>query len=168
MTTVNTFFMRPWKSFLLCFFILCNTSYFSSARNYENIDVVQIREDLGLVWPLVTTVCVEYELAMAQLEFCNSRMEREQFMSEYEGYVKDTYFKKILELDIQQGKLLLLLIDRELGETPYELLRKNLSLKKANFWNRFARFVGADLKGEYSALNYPLIEREILQFETSK
>ncbi|MBN1769266.1 MAG: DUF4294 domain-containing protein [Prolixibacteraceae bacterium] len=55
-------------------------------------------------------------------------------MREYESLVKQEYLKKVLNLNLRQGKLLLLLIHRELGQTPFDLLKMYLSYRKARFW----------------------------------
>jgi len=120
-----------------------------------------IKTDLEKVWPLVQTVKIEFDLATAQMEFLNTAEEKKAFMEEYESFIKNKYFKKVINLNLRQGKLLLLLIDRELGKTPFELLKEYRSVKQANSWQQFAKFVGADLKEEYDPALYPFIEREV-------
>lgn len=132
---------------------------------YENDSL--LRTDLHVVWPMVLTVKVEYDLAKAQLEFLQTKDEKEQFMEEFEDFVKKKYFKEVIGLNYKQGKLLLLLIHRELGKTPYDLLKEYRNLSRANFWQRFAKIVGANLKEEYSPEVYPVIEREILLLKKS-
>ena len=95
-------------------------------------------------------------MATAQLEFCKSADEKKAFMKKYEEFIKENYFKKVLSLNLRQGKILLLLIDREIGKTPFELLKENRSIKRAMFWQRFAKITGANLREKYNPINYPL------------
>ena len=118
----------------------------------------QLEDDLNKIWPLVQTVKIEYDLVMVQLEMMEEGEKKEKFLLEYETFVKKKYFDEVVKLNIRQGKLLLLLIHREIGRTPYDLLKEFLNLSRANFWQRFASFLGADLKTKYSPEKYPEIE----------
>lgn len=148
---------------ILLVIILCSISCLLFASGKVNENEKQLKCDLEKVWPLVQTVKIEFELAVAQMEFLQTKEEKDAFMEEYESFVKEKYFKNVIELNIRQGKLLLLLIHRELGKTPYELLREYRSIWRANFWQRFAKLVGANLKEEYNATLYPNIESEVVK-----
>lgn len=124
-------------------------------------DNFKLKTDLDAVWPLVQIVKLEYSLAMAHVQNLKTDEEKAAYMDEFEEYIKDKYWDNLFELKLQQGKLLLLLIDREIGKTPYELLSLYRNSSRANFWQRFAWIFGADLKGEYSIDAYPQIEKEI-------
>jgi hypothetical protein len=124
-------------------------------------DDLQLRSDIAIVWPLVQTVKIEYELTLAQLEFLKTEAEKKSFLADYEQFVKDKYFKQVLELNIRQMKLLLLLINRELGETPFNLLKEFRSLSRALYWQRLARLAGFNLRDKYDPATYPEIENEI-------
>lgn len=123
----------------------------------------QLYSDLSKVWPFSQTVKVEYELVLAQLEIMENDSLKKDYMNHYEDYVKDAYFDRLVRLNIRQGKLLLLLIHRELGKTPYELLRDFRNKERADFWQKFARLLGADLKGKYDPNVYPEIEEIVLK-----
>jgi hypothetical protein len=88
---------------------------------------------------------------------------KKDYLNHYEDYVKDAYFDRLVRLNIRQGKLLLLLIHRELGKTPYELLLNFRSRERADFWQKFAKLLGADLKGKYDPKVYPEIEEIVLK-----
>jgi len=122
----------------------------------------QLENDLNKIWPLVQTVKIEYDLVMVQLEMMDEGEKKEKFLLEYEAFVKDKYFDEVVKLNIRQGKLLLLLIHREIGRTPYDLLKEFLNLSRANFWQKFASFLGADLKAKYSPEKYPEIETIVM------
>ncbi|HNW52418.1 MAG TPA: DUF4294 domain-containing protein [Prolixibacteraceae bacterium] len=118
----------------------------------------QLKNDLSKIWPYIQTVKVEYELVEAQLETIECDSAKKEYLLKYEHYVKDAYFDKVIKLNIRQGKLLLLLIDRELGKTPYDLLEKFLNKERANFWQKCAKLVDADLKRKYYSILYPEVE----------
>lgn len=149
------------KKYQLLLLIIIFSSFQNLPLAKKIDDIKQLKEDMAIVWPLTQTVKIEYDLVNAQLEFCKTDDEKKVFMEKYEEFIKENYFKQVLSLNLRQGKLLLLLIDRELGKTPFELLKENLSLKRAIFWQRFAKLIGADLREEYIAEEHPLIEEEV-------
>jgi hypothetical protein len=149
-------------SLLLFFMAFLTLPCFSSQNNLSKKES-QLTGDLGKVWPFLQTVKIEYELVVAQLEIMENDSMKKAFLSDYEEYVKDAYFDRLVRLNIRQGKLLLLLIHRELGKTPYELLREFRTRERADFWQKFAKFLGADLKSKYDPEMYPEIEEIVLK-----
>lgn len=127
----------------------------------KKVDEFQLRGDIAIVWPLVQTVKIEYVLTTAQLEFLKTEAEKKIFLTQYEQFVKDKYFKQVLVLNLRQMKLLLLLINRELGETPFNLLKEYRSFSRALYWQRLAKLVGVNLREKYNPTTYPEIEDEI-------
>lgn len=153
--------MKYLKPITLLLIILLNSVFTNSIFALKCDENQQIKEDMAIVWPLTQIVKTEYTLAKAQLEFCKNLEEKEAFLEAYEIFIKENYFKQVLSLNLRQGKLLLLLIDREIGETPFDLLKEYLSLNRAIFWQRFAKLIDANLKEKYLPEEHPLIENEI-------
>jgi hypothetical protein len=127
----------------------------------------QLKNDLQIVWPLLQTIKVEYDLTNAQLEFIESDEERTEFLKEYEEFVKEKYFKTLLSLKYRQVKLLVLLIDREFGENAFTLLRKYRTFSRALYWYRAGKVVGIDIREKYKPENYPEIEKELLRIKSA-
>lgn len=65
----------------------------------------------------------------------------EQLMNEFEGELK--------KLTIKQGIILVKLIDRETGNTSYELVKELRGSFSAFIWQGLARLFGSNLKLEY-------------------
>jgi len=134
-----------------------------SSQKLASKKEAQLEADLVKVWPFMQTIKIEYELVLAQLETMDNDSLRKSFLSDYEDYVKDTYFDRLVKLKVRQGKLLLLLIHRELGKTPYDLLVQFRDTERANFWQKFALILDTDLKGRYDPIIYPEIETIVLR-----
>lgn len=78
-----------------------------------------------------------------------NRRERERYIKKLQGVLFDTFEKPLKNLTISQGKLLLRLIDREIGVTPYEIIRNYKSKAAAGFWQGVARLFGSNMKLPY-------------------
>ena len=120
-----------------------------------------LRNDLKIVWPMVLTVKIEYDLANAQLAFIETKAEKDQFLKEFEEFIKKKYFKEVFKLNFEQGQLLLLLIHKEMGKTAYDLLKEYRNVNRANFWHRMATMFGTSLKEEYSPNKYSHIDKVV-------
>lgn len=74
---------------------------------------------------------------------------REQYITAIQNNIIRNYEKVIRDMTISQGKLLIVLIGRESGLTPYEIIHDYKSGMAAGFWQGIARLFGGDLKKAY-------------------
>lgn len=146
---------------LTLLFQLANPGGKEAMPYFENDSL--LRNDLKVVWPLMLTVKIEYDLANAQLAFIDSKIEKEKFLKDFEDFIRKKYFKEVIKLNYFQGKLLILLIHKELGKTAYELLLEYRSMKRADFWNNMASMFGVSLKDEYHSANFPLLDQIFME-----
>ncbi len=147
----------PSTRFILLLLLIIST--FSSHGSTLSIKKkLQLKEDIHKVWPFAQTVKIEYDLVMVQLEMMDDENEKKEFLLDYENQVKERYFNDLIKLNIRQGKILLLLIDREIGHTPYQLLSTFLNPSRADFWQKCAQILGADLTLKYRPETYPDID----------
>lgn len=72
----------------------------------------------------------------------------------------DPIFRK---LTLSQGKMIIRLIDRETGLTPYVVLKGYLDAPSAAFWQGFAKICGGDLKTPYDRFGEDKDLEELVQ-----
>ncbi|MFP4367821.1 MAG: DUF4294 domain-containing protein [Bacteroidales bacterium] len=77
--------------------------------------------------------------------------ERKRFVKQVESELKEEFEGELKSLTITQGRLLIKLIDRETGNTSYELVRELRGSFSAFFWQAIARLFGSNLKAEFDA-----------------
>ncbi len=78
----------------------------------------------------------------------NSR-EREKYLKQYEKRLFKEFEKPLRSMTVSQGRLLLKLLDRELGRTSYYVIKNYRGGAAAGFWQGIARIFGSDLKKPY-------------------
>ena len=61
----------------------------------------------------------------------------------------EMYEKPLRNMTISQGKLLIKLIDREIGRSSYKIIRDYKNGITAGFWQGVAKIFGNDLKKSY-------------------
>ncbi|MFT6746084.1 MAG: hypothetical protein ACJAZ2_000422 [Glaciecola sp.] len=90
----------------------------------------------------------EYESELALL---HTEQERRKVMKKVEQALKDEYGKELKSLTVSQGKILLKLIDRQTGNTSYELVKQMRGSFSVAMWQGFALLFGQNLKSQYDA-----------------
>jgi hypothetical protein len=88
----------------------------------------------------------EYEVILGQVE--NER-ERRKILKELENEINEKYGDELKKLTFSQGKILIKLIDRETGNTSFDLVKDLRGNFLAFFYQSFARVFGYNLKVEY-------------------
>ena len=86
------------------------------------------------------------------LKAAQSDKERRQLMKLAEDELKAEFEDDLKKLTFKQGIILIKLVDRETGNTSYELVRELRGKFTAFFWQAFARLFGYNLKVEYDPL----------------
>jgi hypothetical protein len=135
-------------------------------RSYKN------KWDERKYWRLVYNLKKVYpyaKLAKEKLEemnehflTLNSEKERKAYAKEVEKEIRAKFEEDLKKLTITQGRLLIKLIDRETGETSYQLIKELRGSLSAFFWQTLARLFGSNLKTEYDATGSDKLIEEIL------
>lgn len=63
---------------------------------------------------------------------------------------------------VSQGRMLMLLLDRETDRTSYELIKQYKGKTAANFWQFIAKLFRNDLKEEYDASDKDRITERVI------
>ena len=95
---------------------------------------------------------VEYDSILAHI---SEKSERNRLMKQAEKEIADQYTEELKDLTITQGLILVRLIDRETGNTTYQVVQELRGKVRAFFYQGFARLWGYNLKTEYDPHNNP-------------
>jgi len=90
----------------------------------------------------------EVEVHLMSLE---TEKEQKEYMKLVEQELLKDYKEDLKKLTITQGRILIKLVDRETGDTSYELVKELRGNISALFWQALARLFGSNLKSEYDA-----------------
>lgn len=77
--------------------------------------------------------------------------ERKDYIKQVEDELFTEYEDELKKLTITQGRILIKLIDRETGDTSYNLVKELRGSFSAFFWQAIARVFGSNLKDEFDA-----------------
>lgn len=115
-------------------------------------------------------------LASAKLKEYNRILEkmpdekmRKAYMKVIEKDLRAEFEDELKDLSVNQGKILLKLIDRETGNTSYELVKDLRGNFQAFMWQSVARLFGSNMKSEYDPTGEDvMIERAIKLVEAGQ
>ena len=94
----------------------------------------------------------EYDSVLANV---SDKNERNRLMKQAEKEITDQYTEELKDLTITQGLILIRLIDRETGNTSYQVVQELRGKVRAFFYQGLARLWGYNLKTEYDPHNNP-------------
>jgi hypothetical protein len=86
------------------------------------------------------------------LQHIEGERAQKQFVRAYERQMFIDYEDDLRGLTFTQGKIMLKLVDREIGNTSYILIKDYRGDFSAAFWQGVARIFGSNLKSEYDPL----------------
>lgn len=114
------------------------------ARRYRRL----IR-NVKKAYPYAVTASGILEEVNTHLLTLETEKERREYVNEMEDKLREEFEEDLKNLTITQGRILIKLIDRETGDTSYELVKELKGSLSAFFWQTFAALFGSSLKTEY-------------------
>jgi hypothetical protein len=135
-----------------------------SQREYTRM-VTKIKK----VYPFAKEAAHELELYNEMYEKITSERERKKYVKKVEKELFAKHDQDIRKMTISEGRYLLLLIDRETGNTSYDLLKDIKGNLSAAFWQGIAKVFKNNLKEEYDPINkHQAIEQIVQQIEAGR
>lgn len=98
-----------------------------------------------------------------QLSSLPTKKARKQYLNMAEDELKREFEGEIRDMTVSEGYILIKLIDRETGDTSYELIKDLKSGFTAFMWQAVARLFGSNLKEQYDPDGDDQMIEEIVQ-----
>ena len=137
-------------------------------KNQEKFYWTTVR-DVKLTLPYAKLIAFELNKTNKKLISLPDDKERKKYLSQYEKAVLKQYEPSLKKMNINQGKMLLKLIDRECNQSPFELIKAYRGSLTAFFWQGVARIFGSNLKAEYDGSDKDkIVERIIILVEEKR
>jgi len=125
--------------------------------------------DVKRALPYAKIVGREFRAVNALLTTLPREIDRRKYLNQYEKDIFKKYESELRKLTINQGRLLLKLIDRECNSTSFDLIKSYRGSVSAIFWQGIARIFGSNLKSQYDATGDDrIVERVIVLVESGQ
>ena len=92
-----------------------------------------------------------------------SKRKQDRYLDKLKRDLLREYDPIFRQLTLSQGKMIIRLIDRQTGLTPYVILKYYLDAPSAAFWQGFAKVCGGDLKVPYDRFGEDKDLEELVQ-----
>ena len=107
--------------------------------------------DVKKALPYARLATLEINRLNRELFLMSDDAARKRHINEFQKRIFKQYEKPLRNMTVNQGKMLIKLIDREHDINTYEIIKSYKGNMPAFFWNTIALFFGSDLKSEYDA-----------------
>ena len=111
----------------------------------------RLRYNVLKVLPYAHYAGQRYRQLERDLALTNDSKKQKQLVKACEKEIKTLFNSKIKDMTINQGEILIKLIDRETGTSSYKLVKEIQGTLPAFFMQSLARLFGHNLKNEYDS-----------------
>lgn len=118
--------------------------------------------DVKKCLPYAKMITADMAYADAELAKLPDTKSRKKWWRSFERQLFKKYEKDFRGMYASQGRMLMLLLDRETDRTSYELIKQYKGKTAANFWQFIAKLFKNDLKEEYDASDKDRITERII------
>ena len=105
-----------------------------------------------------------------ELEWAEENMEkkpRKKRIKKLQDELKEEFEEPLSKLTKLQGKILIKMIEHELNETMYNLIKGLRGRFTAFYWHNFSKLYSYDLKEGYNEGQYPILDAVLSDFDIS-
>jgi hypothetical protein len=132
----------------------------------EYLNYRRLVRDIKKVYPyaqIAKKTFIEIQVAFETLPEGNKR---KKYVKSKEDELMALYADELKGFSIRQGELLIKLVDREVNQTSYDVIKEFKGGFSATMWQGVARMFGESLKSEYDPTGEDImIERIVLMIE---
>lgn len=138
-------------------------------NNYRKRSYSKLIRDVTRAYPYAKYAGNMLDKMEKEFQSLITEKEKKKYVKTIEDQLMGEFGNELKKLTITQGRILLKLIDRETGDTSYELLKELRGSVSAVFWQALARLFGSDLKSQYDPNGADrLIERVVKLIEAGQ
>ncbi len=122
----------------------------------------KLRKKVVKTYPYATVtheLLANYDEELSRL---TAERDRKDYLNIAEDELKAEFEGEIRSLTVSEGKILIKLIDRETGDTSFDLIKKLKGGFTAFMYQSIARIFGSNLKSEYDPLGDDMIIEDIV------
>lgn len=120
---------------------------FKSKRDYREYQ--RLIRNLKAAYPYSQVAKSKVLEMNAHFKTLSTKRERDAYVREVEKQMRQEFESQLVRLTITQGRILIKLIDRELGRSSYDLVKELKGGTSAVFWQTVARIFGSNLKAKF-------------------
>lgn len=135
------------------------------ASEQDRLDYRRLRYNVLRVLPYARLAHQKYDQLQRDLAVTSNKKEQKKLIKTCEKEIKEIFNKDIKDMSVTQGKILVKLLDREIGNSSFDMVKELRGGVSAFFYQSIARVFGHNLKNEYDIRQDREIENIIRQHD---
>ena len=124
---------------------------------------LKLIRDVKKAYPYAKMAGDKLKIYDKELKAIEKDRDRRKFLDKVEDELRDEYEGDLKKLTITQGIILIKLVDRETGDTSYELVKEFRGSFGAFFWQSLARLFGHNLRLKYDPYGDDYLIEEVVR-----
>ncbi len=105
------------------------------------------------------------EATEGDLSSIQKRRQQRRYLRQAYDQLKDQYKDPLKQMYVEEGRVLIKIIERETGRTMYDIIKTYKGTDDAVFWQGIAKLYGYSLKDGYDPADEPVLERILSAME---
>ena len=127
--------------------LVCGHRFFANCTEAANYYILE--QNIKTVYPYAVMAQATFQQCEQTLTTMTNEREKRKYLKQMEGQLMDQYKQELKSLTVEQGRLLIKLIDRETGTTSYEMVKEMKGSLSAFMWQTVASLFGNNMKDTY-------------------
>jgi len=115
----------------------------------EAMKYYMLRRDVKVAYPYAIMAEATFRQCQATMLTMTSESDKRHYLKQMESQMMDQYKEELKNMTVNQGRILIKLINRETGTTSYEMVKELKGSLTAFMWQTVARVFGNNLKDTY-------------------
>jgi len=115
----------------------------------EAMKYYRLCRDVKVAYPYAILAEATFQQCQETMQTMSSESEKRSYLKEMQKQMMGQYEKDLKNLTVNQGRILIKLINRETGTTSYEMVKELRGSLSAFMWQTVARLFGNNLKDTY-------------------
>ena len=136
-----------------------------TARPLNNFNYSKYESIVKYVYPYADTAVMLYNEIQAVMKGMTHKKDAKKYKKELEDQLREKFEEKLKHFSRSQGEVMIDIIERNTGQSMYDILKDVKSSGTAFWWQNLAKLYGYDLKDGYHAENNPTLEDIIVAYE---
>ena len=131
-------------------------------NNHDMQQYYKLIRNLKKTYPYAQIAKNKFFEMNEHIKTLNSKKEIDAYIKKSEKEIRSEFEKQLVKMTMSQGRMLIKLIDRETGQTSYELVKELKGGFSAGFWQGVARLFGSNLKSKFDAEGEDKVLNELI------
>lgn len=135
--------------------VLVTDEHWQKLTKEEKEQIKLLQKRVRVVYPYAKLTAEKLMNINATMAKLKTQKEKKKYFKLVEKYLNEEFEPKLKKLSQKQGQILVKLIDRQTGQSTFELIKNYKSGWKAFWSNNTAKIFNIDLKKKYNPMEVP-------------